>query len=78
MRLEQELSRLHEQRTANEAALAEPGLYEPANKAELRRLLEVQRQLATDIAGTEEAWLVAAEQYEAAALSEIQGIDASA
>lgn len=69
-RLELQLSRLTEQRTTNETALADADVYAPANKTRLQQLLETQRHLAKEIAATEEAWLVATEQYDAAVLTE--------
>lgn len=69
-RLEQELARLSARQAANETALADPALYAQDAKPELMKLLDTGRQLAAQIAATEEAWLAAAEQYEAAVAAE--------
>jgi ATP-binding cassette subfamily F protein 3 len=69
-RLEQELAKLSAKQAKNEVALADPALYAQEAKAELLKLLDTGRQLAAQIAATEEAWLVAAEQYESAVAAE--------
>ncbi len=69
-RLEQELARLSAKQATNEAALADPALYAQEAKGQLLKLLDTGRQLASQIAATEEAWLAAAEQYESAVAAE--------
>jgi len=69
-RLEQALAKLSTKQAANEAALADPALYAQDAKAELMKLLDTGRQLAAQIAATEEAWLSATEEYESAVSAE--------
>ena len=77
-RLEQKLARLTAELAANEATLTDPALYAKDAKPELMKLLETGRQLAAEIAATEEAWLQAAEQHEAAVAAEATNEDETA
>ncbi len=74
-RLEQLLARLQGDLANNEAELADPALYAQDAKLELKKRLEAGRQLAAQIAQTEDAWLVAAERYEAAIAAEESPIE---
>ena len=69
-RLEQALAKLSTKQAGNEAALADPALYAQDAKVQLMKLLDTGRQLAAQIAATEEAWLSATEQYESAVSAE--------
>ena len=64
-RCERELERLARERADVEAALAAPGIYADAAKAQLRELLARQAALAQQVGAAEAAWLSASERLEA-------------
>ncbi len=63
---EARVSRLSGELTEVEAMLADGGLYEPARKDELKRLVAEQGRLRAALAEAEEHWLVAGEALEGA------------
>ncbi|HHJ12920.1 MAG TPA: ATP-binding cassette domain-containing protein, partial [Gammaproteobacteria bacterium] len=62
--LETRLAELEREREALEAQLAEPDLYEAANKTRLMTLLEKQAELRRAIEDTEGQWLASNEELE--------------
>ena len=56
-RLEEQMSRLNEQKILLDARLAEPALYEHSRKDELRALQEEQATCSRDLATLEAEWL---------------------
>jgi ATP-binding cassette subfamily F protein 3 len=62
--LERRLGTLTARRTVIEHTLAEPALYEPAEKPRLLRLMEEKRELDAQLEGTEDAWLEAGEELQ--------------
>ncbi|MDD5033676.1 MAG: ATP-binding cassette domain-containing protein [Methylococcaceae bacterium] len=63
---EAELERLNRERAHIEAQLAEPTLYEAANKERLQRLLREKADIDRQLEATEMAWLEAGEALESA------------
>ena len=63
--LEKKLAKLASERTSVEAALAEPGIYDPSSRQRLQDLLKQQTQLKRDIATVETDWLNATEKLDA-------------
>lgn len=66
-KLEKQMQSLADKLGGVEAKLAEPGLYDEANKAALKELLGERAQLQSDNEATEERWLELQEQLEALA-----------
>ncbi len=64
--LEQLLERLHARQAALQQQLADPGLYEPARKAELQAAIQEKARLDAEVTAGENAWLEALETLEAA------------
>ncbi|HEU4531232.1 MAG TPA: ATP-binding cassette domain-containing protein, partial [Steroidobacteraceae bacterium] len=64
--LEEEIAKLESERATVEVALADPGIYAPGLKDELRRHLERQKELVRALAGAEERWIGASEELERA------------
>jgi ATP-binding cassette subfamily F protein 3 len=67
-RLEERLDKLARERAELEHRLADPAAYLDENKAGLRELLEARGKLDRELRETEEDWLTAGEQLEAAEL----------
>ena len=65
-RLERRMEKLAEEKGALEQRLADPTIYEEANKAKLKELLVEQARIDGELSDTEEAWLTAGEELEAA------------
>jgi ATP-binding cassette, subfamily F, member 3 len=65
-KLEQDIEKLGSQLQKLEQQLADPALYEEANKKKLAELLQKQRELKNRVAALEEEWLQASEELEAA------------
>ncbi|GAB6041236.1 ATP-binding cassette domain-containing protein [Endothiovibrio diazotrophicus] len=65
-RLEKRMEKLAAEKAAMDERLADPALYEAANKETLKGLLLEQARLDGELAETEEAWLAAGEELEAA------------
>jgi ATP-binding cassette, subfamily F, member 3 len=63
-RLEEQIAKRHEQKAAVDAQLAEPTIYEQANKAKLKTLMNDQAFYGKDLAQLEEEWLELQEQLE--------------
>ncbi|MCC6071834.1 ATP-binding cassette domain-containing protein [Massilia sp. GCM10020059] len=66
-RLEEQIAKRTEQKTEVDAKLAEPAIYEAANKATLKTLLADQSFYTKDLAQLEAEWLELQEQLEAIA-----------
>ncbi len=64
--LEGDLDRLHRKQTALEQALADPELYDEANKGRLKELVVEKAENDQALAAVEEAWLEASEAMETA------------
>ncbi|MCX4190313.1 ATP-binding cassette domain-containing protein [Methylophaga sp. OBS3] len=64
---EQAMDKLHQQLQTLESALAEPELYDAANKDKLKNLLQQQAECKAEMEQTELDWLDANEQLERAA-----------
>jgi ATP-binding cassette subfamily F protein 3 len=58
------IEKLQQRRAEVEAALAQPDIYEPAQKDRLKQLLADQTKLAADLAATEERWMALNEELE--------------
>ncbi|MEI7949816.1 MAG: ATP-binding cassette domain-containing protein [Gammaproteobacteria bacterium] len=67
-KLEQQLDKEHKQVATLEQQLADPALYEDANKAKLAKLVQQQGELKRLLALTEENWLQATTELEAISL----------
>ncbi|MCC7460859.1 MAG: ATP-binding cassette domain-containing protein [Gammaproteobacteria bacterium] len=65
-RSERQLEEFGRERSALEAALADPDVYTPAARARLGELLARQAALLREIGAAEAAWLAAHEQFDAA------------
>jgi ATP-binding cassette, subfamily F, member 3 len=63
-RLEEQIAKRHEQKAAVDAQLAEPTIYEAANKSKLKTLMNDQAFYGKDLAQLEEEWLEQQEQLE--------------
>ena len=66
-RLEEQIAKRTEQKTEVDAKLAEPAIYEAANKAKLKTLLADQSFYTKDLAQLEAEWMELQEQLEAIA-----------
>ena len=66
-RLEEQIAKRTEQKTEVDAKLAQPAIYEAANKAKLKTLLADQSFYTKDLAQLEAEWLELQEQLEAIA-----------
>ncbi len=66
-RLEEQIAKRTEQKTEVDAKLAEPAIYEAANKAKLKTLLADQSFYTKDLAQLEAEWMELQEQLEAVA-----------
>ena len=66
--MEQAMERINTDKQAVEAQLAEPALYEDAQKPRLKQLLKEQASLEQELANTEERWLEACAALEEAEL----------
>ncbi len=64
--LETQIAQLESERDANEAALADPALYEPDRREELMRQLARRAEIARDLAAGEMDWVSACEALEQA------------
>jgi ATP-binding cassette subfamily F protein 3 len=64
-KLDKQLAQLHSTLRDVETQLAAPDMYDAAQKAKLRTLLDHQTQLKRDIDQTESAWLATSEQLDA-------------
>lgn len=67
---EQQMENLHAKLTALDAELAEPALYEAAQKEQLKDLIKQQASLKVSLEQTESDWLTASEQLEDAVSAE--------
>ncbi|MET0086344.1 MAG: ATP-binding cassette domain-containing protein [Sedimenticola sp.] len=65
-KLEKEMDRLMEQQAGLEQQLADPVIYEEANKEDLKKLLADKAKVDASLGDTEEQWMVASEELEAA------------
>ena len=66
-RLEEQMAKASTRKNTIEARLAEPGIYDEANKAALKELLTDQAFVARELALLEEQWLEQQQQLEALA-----------
>jgi ATP-binding cassette subfamily F protein 3 len=66
-RLEEQMAKRNGQKAEVDAKLAEPGIYDAANKAKLKQLLADQAFFTKDLAQLETEWLALQEQLEALA-----------
>ena len=64
--MEQQLEKEHAQLQKLEQQLSDPGLYDEDNKKKLADLLHKQGELKERVNTTEEAWMQASEELEAA------------
>ena len=63
--LEQQIAKRNEQKALVDAQLAEPAIYDAANKAKLKTLMADQAYYTKDLAQLEGEWLGLQEQLEA-------------
>ena len=63
-KLEKDIARLEQQKKAIEEQLADPALYDAANKAQLTDLLKQQGDIGTQLEERELAWMEASEQLQ--------------
>ncbi len=63
-RLEKDMDKLTREKQQLESLLAEPEIYEEANKAKLKELLDKQVQLSRSLDDTEEQWMQLSEELE--------------
>jgi ATP-binding cassette subfamily F protein 3 len=64
--LETQIAQFEHERGANDAALADPGLYQPERRDELKRQLAKRADLAQALAAAESRWIAACEALEQA------------
>jgi len=62
--LEQKMEKLQNRKAQLDTELADPALYEAAQKARLLTLSEEHRQLAVELSAIEEEWMLASEELE--------------
>jgi len=65
-KLEQQLEKEHAQQQKVEQQLTDPTLYDDASKKKLAELLQKQGELRARVSATEEEWMLASEELEAA------------